>query len=576
MIKKVTGFLLVFALLLSCTCFIPAYAANKPIAKTVGNSNPLRDYKLGADPYAMVYNGRVYVYLTADEYQYTNGSAAKITYSKISKLFVMSSDDMVNWTDHGEIQVAGSNGIAKWAGCSWAPAAAHKVINGKEKFFLYFANNANGIGVLTADSPIGPWKDPIGKALITKSTSGFSGVTWLFDPAVLVDDDGTGYLYCGGGIPDGSTANPKTARVVKLGADMTSLSGSPATIDAPYMFEDNGIHKYNGKYYYSYCINFEGTHPSNYPKGEIGYMTGTSPMGPFTYAGHFLKNPASFFGVGGNNHHTVFKFNNQWYVIYHTQTVGKAFLGSELGYRSPHINKVVYNADGSMQEVKGDMTGVEQIANLDPYKRTEAETIGWNAGISTEACKSSGGPTSNQDVTSINNGDWLAVGNADFGSTGATSFKANVASTAGGKIEIRLDSETGKLVGTLNVSPTGGEQTWKTVETSISGTTGKHKLFFMFTGTGSGNLFNFDYWQFTQSTSSPDELLYGDLNGDNTVDSLDFALLRQYLIGKTASLPAANGLKAADLNLDNNVDAIDYSILRRYLLGNITKLPYNQ
>lgn len=72
-----------------------------------------------------------------------------------------------------------------------------KKINGKDKFFLYFANSGGGIGVLTADSPIGPWTDPIGKPLVTPSTPGMSGVVWLFDPAVFVDDDGTGYMYAG-------------------------------------------------------------------------------------------------------------------------------------------------------------------------------------------------------------------------------------------------------------------------------------------------------------------------------------------------------------------------------------------
>lgn len=63
---------------------------------------------------------------------------------------------------------------------------------------------------------------------------------------------------------------------------------------------------------------------------------------------------------------------------------------------------------------------------------------------------------------------------------------------------MRLDSADGKLVGTLNVPSTGGAQTWRKIETEVSGATGVHKVFFVFTGTGTGNLFNFDYWQFTQ------------------------------------------------------------------------------
>lgn len=62
-----------------------------------------------------------------------------------------------------------------------------------------------------------------------------------FDPAVLVDDDGSGYLYCGGGIPDdtnpASIANPGTGRVIKLGDDMISTVGSAVRIDAPYFLK---------------------------------------------------------------------------------------------------------------------------------------------------------------------------------------------------------------------------------------------------------------------------------------------------------------------------------------------------
>lgn len=512
MIRRFVVFSFTFVLLLSCLATgMPVHAANSALAKLPGNSNPLMDHKLGADPFALVYNGRVYIYMSSDAYVYnSNGTIKDNDFSALYKINVISSTDMVNWTDHGSIPVAGYNnanngkGIAKWASLSWAPAVTTKKINGKDKFFLYFANGASGIGVLTADSPIGPWTDPLGKALVTQSTPGMSGVTWLFDPAVLVDDDGTGYLYSGGGIPNtsdpASIANPKTARVLKLGADMTSVVGSAVTIDAPYMFEDSGIHKYNGKYYYSYCINFSGTHPANYPAGEIGYMVSSNPMGPFTFTGHFLKNPYTFFGVGGNNHHAVFNFNNQWYVVYHAQTASKALLGDGKGYRSPHINKLVHNADGTIQEVQGNMTGISQIANLNPYNKIEAETIGWNAGITTEETQATGGPTNNLNVTNIQGGDWIAVGNADFGSGGAKTFKANVASNVGGKIEIRFDSVSGPLVGTLNVSSTGGAQTWREMETTVSNATGVHNVFFVFTGTGSGNLFNIDYWQFTSNT----------------------------------------------------------------------------
>lgn len=479
----------------------------KALAKIPGYSNPLISHKLGADPYALAYDGRVYIYMSSDSFEYdSNGNIKDNSFANLNKVHVISSADMVNWTDHGAIPVAGSGGIAGWATFSWAPAAAHKQINGEDKFFLYFANGAGGIGVLTADSPLGPWVDPLGKALITGNTPGVPGVIWLFDPAVLVDDDGKGYLYFGGGIPGepNSTAeqiaNPKTARVIELGEDLISTVGAAVMIDAPYIFEDSGIHKYNGKYYYTYCSNFSGTHPEGTPPpGEIAYMMSDSPMGPFTYVAPILKNPYTFFGVGGNNHHAIFEFNGEWYVTYHAQTVSKAAIGDGKGYRSTHINKVEFYENGLMKEIQADMEGIAQLKTLNPYQRVEAETIAWNAGILTELSVAPGSTKSafNLNVTNIHNGDWLAVANVDFGNDGAGSFEANIASDVGGKIEIRVDSPIGEVIGTLDAASTGGEQAWKLMKTDVSPVKGVHNVFFIFNGEGKSNLFNMDYWKFT-------------------------------------------------------------------------------
>ena len=485
------------------------------LVKVPGYANPLRDYKLGADPYAIVYNGRVYAYFSSDDYVYdNNGKIIENSFSMLNKVFVMSSDDLVNWTDHGYIPVAGSRGlnegkgIAKWAGGSWAPAAAYKQINGQDKFFLYFSNSASGIGVLEADSPIGPFRDPLGRALVTHSTPGIAGVVWLFDPAVLVDDDGKAYLYIGGGIPGGNNptqehyANPGTARVIQLGDDMISTVGSAVTIDAPYMFESSGIHKYNGTYYYSYCTNF-GPRPAGSgapPAGEIGYMISGSPMGPFKYVDNILKNPHHYFGVGGNNHHAIFEFEGEWYIIYHAQTVSKALHGEGYGYRSPHLNKVEYYDNDLIKPVQADRYGVSQVKPLDPYQRVDAETIAWQKGITTESCTAPGGMVEsiNMNVTGIDDGDWVAVSKADFGSDGPAVFVANVAANVGGQIEIRLDSTIGPVIGTLDVPVTGGMQDWQLVQCEVERVTGIHNIFFMFKAAGDvkENLFNFDYWQF--------------------------------------------------------------------------------
>ena len=219
--------------------------------KGLEDTNPLMTQRFGADPYAMEYDGRVYFYMTADTFEYDGEEILENSYGRINRINVISTADMVNFTDHGSIKAAGSQGAAKWAGNSWAPAAAWKNIDGQDKFFLYFADGGGGIGVLTADSPTGPFTDPLGQGLVTRQTPNCGDVLWLFDPAVLVDEDGRAYLYFGGGVPEGRVSDPGTARVVELGEDMISLKGDPQPIDVPYLFEDSGIHKYNDKYYYA-------------------------------------------------------------------------------------------------------------------------------------------------------------------------------------------------------------------------------------------------------------------------------------------------------------------------------------
>lgn len=477
---------------------------SEPYAAAIGkippNGNPVVSHKFGADPYALAVDERVYLYNTYDALEYDDdGNVKDNSYGTINKLSVISSSDLVNWTDHGAIQVAGPTGAAAWATQSWAPAAAHKVIDGEDRFFLYFANNASGIGVLTSDSPVGPWMDPIGKPLITRNTPGVEGVTWLFDPAVLVDDDGKAYIYFGGGIPEGKAKLPGTARVMELGDDMVSVVGEAVTIPAPYMFEDSGINKFGGRYYYTYCSNFsEGTRPENSPPpGEIAYMVSEHPMGPWTYQGTILKNPGHFFGVGGNNHHAIFQFQQNWYIAYHAQTLSKS-MGVPKGYRSTHLNQVYFEPDGAIREIAADMEGVKGLQPLNPFQRTEAVTMAWNAGIqvnpSIAAEDSQESPM--LAVTDIHDRDWIAVANADFGE-GASAFTAWVSGIeGGGRLELRLDHPEGERIGTVQVPPASGAEQRMEISIEVSGASGIHHLYFVFTGELDQKLFDFEAWQF--------------------------------------------------------------------------------
>lgn len=351
--------------------------------------NPVVAHKYGADPAVLVYGDTLYLYTTNDMQQFDFTQGRKDNgYDKINTLNVFSTKDLVNWTDCGEIAVAGRNnpnGAAKWANNSWAPAVCWKNINGKDKFFIYFADSGNGIGVISGDSPVGPFEDPINAPLISRQTPTCAKINWLFDPAVMVDADGKGYLYFGGGHDPETYEHPKNARCVALADDMVSIIGEPQMIDAPFLFEDSGINRIGDTYYYTYCTNWmdrsKSNDPDKMPIAVIGYMTSKNPLGPFEYKGYTLENPATYFGPGGNNHHWIFNFKNKWYIAYHTQTMEKTVGAEKGGYRNIFIDNFEVNADGSLPIQKGTKAGVAQVAAFNPYERVPAATIAFSKNV---------------------------------------------------------------------------------------------------------------------------------------------------------------------------------------------------
>jgi len=382
--------------------------------KKAAENNPLYTQRFGADPGVMEYNGRLYVYMTDDLLEYdAEGKVKENSYQQIRTINCISSDDMVNWTDHGKIRVAGPYGAAKWAANSWAPCAAHKTVNGQEKFFLYFCNGGNGIGVLCADSPTGPWRDERGSLLITRSVPNCADVTWLFDPAVMVDEDGTGYLAFGGGIPDGMQKAPGTGRIVKLADDMIHLDGDPVRLDVPWLFEDSGINRVGDKYYYTYCSNFMTKgNDLKLTDGAIQYMIADSPLGPYTYMGELFPNEGRFFGMYGNNHHSLACLNGEWYLFYHNRPVEKA-MGIGGNYRSPQADKIIFGEDGLPKQVKGTMKGIDQLKPFDPFRSVPAATMSHEGGITVDG---SDGKT----WIIGEAGSWIRISGVDFGTDAAT------------------------------------------------------------------------------------------------------------------------------------------------------------
>ncbi|NAS27521.1 family 43 glycosylhydrolase [Herbidospora sp. NEAU-GS84] len=459
--------------LLCLTALLPATSAraDNPIVQTIYT----------ADPAPLVHNGRVYLYTGHDE----DGS----TYFTMRDWRVYSSSDMANWTDHGSPM---SLATFSWADANaWAGHVAYR--NNKFYWYVPVRQRSTGrmvIGVGVSNSPTGPFTDALGRPLVDNNE---------IDPNVIIDDDGQAYLYWG---------NPRLA-YVRLNSDMISYSGGinyvsltaagfgarSGNAQRPTLYEEGPwVYKRNGLYYNVFaaecCSEF------------IAYSTAPSATGPWTYRGTVMPRQGASF----TNHAGVVDFAGGSYFFYHNGA-----LPGGSGYtRSVAVEKFTYNGDGTIPTINMTTAGPPQVGTLNPYVRQEAETIAWSSGVETEVSSEGG-----MNVGFIENGDYIKVKGVAFG-TGASSFTARVASgTSGGRIEVRLGSATGTLVGTCNVAGTGGWQNWSTVTCPISGATGTRDLYLRFAG-NSGYLFNLNWWQFTGGGGSGGNLLINGAMEDGT------------------------------------------------------------
>lgn len=451
--KQVTKFLTtvsVFPLLATSAIGVNTTVckAQNPIVQTIYTTNPA----------PMVYDGALYVYTGHDE--------DNATYYDMRDWHCYKTTDMQNWTDMGC--------IASCKTFSWCDkdAWAAQCVERNGKFYLYVpvasSNGATAIGVAVADSPAGPFRDAIGKPLIS---FGYGNI----DPTVFIDQDGQAYLYWG---------NP-ALKYVKLNKDMTSYSGGIQTVPLTAQgFGANGDRtKYvEGPWFYRRGNLYYMIYAASGIPEDICYSTSTSPTGPWTFRGQIMPTGGGSF----TNHPGIVDYKGHSYFFYHN---GQLPGGGGFS-RSVAVEEFKYNPDGSIPKISQTKNGPSQLQYLNPYVKNEAETICWESGVETEACGEG-----TQNVGFIDNGDYIMLKGVDFGK-GAKSFEARVASyTNGGNIEIHLDSLSGKLVGTCKVEGTGDWQKYVTQTCSISGASGTHDLYFKFTG-GSGSLFNFNWWRF--------------------------------------------------------------------------------
>lgn len=413
---------------------------------------PVVQTKFTADPAPMVYQDTVFLYTTHDE------DDARGYEFKMKDWLLYTSTDMVNWQDHGAVASLkdfkwydGDNGV-------WA----EQVIERNGKFYMYCPIHGHGIGVLVADSPYGPFHDPIGKPLVWQKEHWYD-----IDPSVWIDDDGQAYMYWG---------NPHTY-YVKLNEDMISTSGEIHQLPHITDYQEGPwIYKRDSKYYLAFASTC-------CPEG-IGYAMSDKITGPWQYKGHIMNHTYKTRG----NHPGIIDYKGHSYVFGLNYDLLRLITDEHSERRSVSCAEMRYNADGSIQELPYFRENVlNPVSTFNPYRRVEAETMSWGWGLKT--VETATFPKVIQ-LCNIDDGETLMLRNVDFGNKGAKKFIASVASVKKGTaIEVRLDHADGPLAGVLVLSGNGQSSC------KLKAPRGIHDLVFVFKGAAKTDLFLWDWWQ---------------------------------------------------------------------------------
>lgn len=301
------------------------------------------------------------------------------------------------------------------------------------KYYLYFCMPDDSEGVAVSDRPEGPFEDirqlPIG------------GI----DPAIFIDKDGEAYLYWGQLFSHG----------VKLGKDMVSLDREQIRDDLVtetehYFHEGSSMRRIGDTYYYLYA-DMERGKPTS-----LGYSTGPTPFGPFTYRGIIIDNdgcdPASW-----NNHGSIECVGGQWYVFYHRCSRGMQ------QHRRLCVEKISIAPDGSIPEVKMTSQGVGE-----PFAPGEA-IFGYQACGVTGACYIGLGGAYTEQLMNISAGD---TGVFRYVKSNVGYKEIEIEAAGSGKVEVLLN---GEIAGTVTVK-SGVQQS-----RAISAPAGEYELTLRFT-----------------------------------------------------------------------------------------------
>jgi len=248
----------------------------------------------------------------------------------MDKYHVFSTDDMVRWTDHGEILSAAD---VPWGrpegGFMWAPDCAFR--NGT--YYFYFPhpsesrwNDTWKIGVATSKYP---HKDFTCQDYIP-GLGGNGGI----DPAVFMDDDGTAWMIYGGS--QHCYAGKLKENMVEVDGEMTEITDQLHEYhEGPWMFKRNNV------YYLTYPDNHVDKE-SGKPRNKMHYSMAPHPLGPYTYGGVILDMQSS-----DTSHGSVVEYKGKWWLFYHNAELS----GGITNLRSVAVDEVIFNDDGTIQTV---------------------------------------------------------------------------------------------------------------------------------------------------------------------------------------------------------------------------------
>lgn len=283
--------------------------------------NPIIRDKHTADPAVLVENDTLWLFAGHDAAGNQNNYIMK-------DWLLYSTTDMKHWTEHpSPLRIDDF----KWADSKQAYAG--HVAKGKDgRYYWYVSTNWCGIGVAVADKITGPYKDALGKPMLTNKDCFASKHSWAcIDPAILIDDDGTPYIIWGN----------KQCYYAKLKENMTEIDGDIHQIDVPNFTEAPWMHKYQGKYYLTYA--------SEWPE-KIAYAVADNIGGPYTPMGIISE----IAGNSNTTHPAIVQFKGQWLFFSHNGGLPDGTSYS----RSIIAEPMYYNADGSIRSIPATAEGV--------------------------------------------------------------------------------------------------------------------------------------------------------------------------------------------------------------------------